>query len=110
MAILRKKKINSYSFTPKELKQISFVLRGLLDEKVKENLDGWIPGIVERVSKLSTPHSMKNHYETGLYLGTIHPGKNIDDIMHIKSVASQIISWEKPKNKQKEIQCRRCQH
>ncbi|KAI8115023.1 Nucleic-acid-binding protein from transposon X-element [Lucilia cuprina] len=114
MAILREKKINSYSFTPKELKQISLVLRGLdfrtSAEEIKENLDGRIPGIVERVSKFSTPHSMKNHYETGLFLVTLHPGRNIDDIKHIKSVASQIISWEKPKNKQKEIQCRRCQH
>ncbi|XP_037828857.1 uncharacterized protein LOC119616528 [Lucilia sericata] len=88
MAILREKKINSYSFTPKELEQISLVLRGLDFRTSAE----------------------ENHYETGLFLVTLHPGRNIDDIKHIKSVSSQIISWEKPKNKLKEIQCRSCQH
>lgn len=110
MALLRGKKINSYSFTPKELKQVSMVLRESSIDEIKERLDEQVPGVVEKVSKFSTPHSIKNEYETGLFLIILYPGRNINDIKHIKSEASQIISWEKHKNKQKEIQCRRCQH
>ncbi|KAI8122414.1 RNA-directed DNA polymerase from mobile element jockey [Lucilia cuprina] len=114
MAVLREKRINSYSFTPRELKQISLVLRGLYHgtdiEELKSHLDGITPDVISKVTKFTTPYSMKNNCDTGLFLVTLHPGKNLSDISHVKFVLSQSVVWERPKKKDREIQCRRCQH
>ncbi|XP_058983356.1 uncharacterized protein LOC101889084 isoform X4 [Musca domestica] len=114
MAILRENKVKSYSFTPTELKQISLVLRGLHCGssviEVKDILDSEAPGIVAHVSKLVTKHSKQNNYDTGLFLVTLHPSKTKNDIVHINRILHQTVYWEVPKNKEKVIQCRRCQH
>lgn len=114
MSILREKKINAFTFTPKELKQMSLVLRGLYHtteaEDVKLVLDDFVPGVVSKVSKFTTSFSTKNNINTGLFLVTLVPGKKLGDVSHIKFLLSQSIIWEKPKKKELEIQCRRCQH
>ncbi|XP_037817258.1 uncharacterized protein LOC119607440 [Lucilia sericata] len=114
MAVLKEKRINSYSFTPRELKQISLVLRGQYHgtdiEELKSHLDGITPDVISKVTKFTTPYSMKNNCDTGLFLVTLHPGKNLSDISHVKFVLSQAVVWERPKKKDREIQCRRCQH
>ncbi len=114
MTLLREKKINSYSFTPREHKQISLVMRGLYHgtdiDEIKSTLDEIVPNVVSKVAKFTTPYSTKNNSDTGLFLITLLPGKKLNDISHIKFVLCQTVSWEKPKKKDKEIQCRRCQH
>ena len=71
MSILREKKINAFTFTPKELKQMSLVLRGLYHtteaEDVKLILDDLVPGVVSKVSKFTTSYSTKNNINTGLF-------------------------------------------
>lgn len=114
MTLLREKKINSYSFTPRELKQISLVLRGLYHgtdiDEIKSTLDEMVPNVISKVNKFTTSYSTKSNLDTGLFLVTLLPGKRLNDIAHIKFVLSQSVIWEKPKKKYKEIQCRRCQH
>lgn len=113
MSLLREKKINSYSFTPKELRQLSFVVRGLHYkteiEDIKAVLDNVIPNVVDKVSKFITNYSKKNSTDTGLFLVTLQQGKGLKDITHIKYILNQVIVWEKPKRNEREIQCRRCQ-
>lgn len=114
MTILKEKKIKSYTFTPKELKQISLVLRGLYHEtdadEIKIALDALVPNVISKVSKFTTPFSTKKKLDTGLFLVSLLPGKKMGDLTHIKYLLSQTIVWEKPKKKDQEIQCRRCQH
>lgn len=114
MALLKEKKINSYSFTPKDQRQVSLILRGLyyLSDltDIKSALDVLVPNTISKVSKFSTPFSLKSKIETGLFLISLHPGKKLGDINHIRFVLSQAVLWETPKAKMKEIQCRRCQH
>lgn len=113
MALLRTKNIHSYSFTPKELKQDSLILRGLCfdsePEAIKLELDSMVPDVVATVSKFSTPGSRKKNVETGLFLVSLLPGKKLTDVKHIKGLLHQVICWETPKKKDKEIQCHRCQ-
>lgn len=113
MALLRENGVHSYSFTPKEFKQMSLVLRGLCyglePEDVKHALDLIVPGVVCRVTKFTTPYSVKNKIDTGLFLIYLIPGKGLNDVAHIKYLLSQSIIWEKPKKKEQEIQCHRCQ-
>lgn len=113
MALLRESGVQSYSFTPKEFKQMSLILRGLcygLDpEEVKAALDLAVPEVVARVTKFTTSYSMKNKTDTGLFLITLFPDKGLSDVAHVKYLLSQTIVWEKPKKKEEEIQCHRCQ-
>ena len=112
MSILREKNIKSYSFTPKELKQVSLVIRGLyykceVDE-IKAALDNVVPGVISKVSKFTTSFSKKSSLDTGLFLISLMPGSKLGDVSGIKYLMNQTITWEKPKRKEKEIQCYRC--
>lgn len=113
MTILDEKKVDSYSFTPKEFRQISLVLRGLYFatdlSDLKYELDRLAPGAISKVSKFTTPFSSKNKSDTGLFLISLSPGKKLGDVANIRYVLNQAISWESPKSKSKEIQCWRCQ-
>ncbi|XP_075151365.1 uncharacterized protein LOC142225479 [Haematobia irritans] len=113
MAILREKSIHSYSFTPKEMKQTALVLRGLTPnteiESIKSELDTLVPDTVANIVKFTTANSIKNKIDTGLFLVSLLPGKNISDVSKVTGLQNQIIEWEKPKKKGTEIQCRRCQ-
>lgn len=113
MALLREKNINSYSFTPKELRQVSLIIRGLYSgteaDEIKMALEAIAPGVVDKVSKYTTSFSVKKNIDTGLYLISLSPGKSLTDVSHIKYLLSQTIIWEKPKKKDQDIQCRRCQ-
>ena len=113
MALLREKNIHSYSYTPKELKQSSFILRGLYHgtdvDEVRSAMEKTVPNVVSKVTRFTTPYSVKNSYDTGLFLVTLNQGNSLSDISHIKYLLSQTILWEKPKKNDKEVQCHRCQ-
>lgn len=113
MRLLKEKKIPAYSFTPRELRQTSLVLRGLYHgsevSDLKKELDKIVPDTVCSVAKFTTSHSYKNKYDTGLFTVTLARGKSLTDVANIKAVLSQIVTWEKPKRKEKELQCHRCQ-
>lgn len=109
MAILRQKGVHSYSFTPKEMKQPSFVLRGLTSSTeisdVKAELEEKVPNTVANIAKYKT----KKNADTGLFLVSLLPGKKLTDISDIRGIQNQVVSWEKPKKKESDIQCHRCQ-
>lgn len=113
MAILRTKNIHSYSFTPKELKQQSLILRGLATdtevEAIKRELDTRVPDTVASVTKFKTPRSVKQNVDTGLFLVSLLPGKSLSNVSNIHGLQNQVISWEKPKRKDSNVQCHRCQ-
>lgn len=114
MTLLREKKVKSYSFTPKEFKQISMVLRGLYyktdTQEIKTALDKVVPDTVCNVSKFTTSLSKKNNTDTGLFLISLSPGKKLTDIAHVRHLLNQTVVWEKPHKKNSDIQCHRCQH
>lgn len=112
MALLREKGIESYSFTPKEYRLVNLVLRGLhfltgVDE-IKAELDEKVPETVHEVTKFSTPRSVRENVDTGLYMVKLLPGKIAGDISGIKYIMNQSVTWEAPKDLKKEVQCKRC--
>lgn len=113
MALLKANSVTSHSFTPDEFKQMSFVLRGLCyglePAEIKDALESIVPEVVARVTKFTTPFSKKNNIDTGLFLVTLRPGKGLKDVSHIRYLLSQSVIWEKPKKRDQEIQCHRCQ-
>ena len=100
MTILKEKKVNSYSFTPKELRKTSLVIRGLyagIDASdIEKAMQGLVPNVVAKVSKFTTAFSTKNKFDTGLFLISLLPGKGLGDVSHIRYLLSQSIEWEKP--------------
>lgn len=113
MELLRSQGIESHSFTPPELKQVSVVLRGLYYgtdvAAIGSTLEALIPGTVGKVAKFKTPASVEKEYDTGLFLVTLLPGKKKDDLIRIKYLFHQTVTWESPRSRGKEIQCYRCQ-
>lgn len=113
MDLLKSKNIQSYSFTPKDQKQTSLIIRNLFSltepEAIKNELDQLVPETVASVSKFRTPTSIKNNTDTGLFLVCLLPGKKFGEISHIRQLQYQSIIWEKPKKRDTFVQCRRCQ-
>lgn len=113
MKTLREKNVDSYSFTPKELKSPSLILRGLCIgtqvSDVETALNELIPDTISKITKFFTKFSVANNTETGLFLVSLKPGKKITIISNIKYILNQSIKWEAPKSNRKEIQCKRCQ-
>ncbi|KAI8127397.1 Nucleic-acid-binding protein from transposon X-element [Lucilia cuprina] len=113
MELLRSQGIESHSFTPPQLKRVSVVLRGLYHmtelADIKDTLEALIPETVDNVTKFRTPASIKGNYDTGLFLVTLLPGRKKDDLISIKYLFHQTITWESPKSRSREIQCYRCQ-
>lgn len=113
MTLLRNKKIESYSFTPKEMRKKSIVVRGLhhnMDvEAVKAEINDIVPESVESVSKFQTAFSRKNNFDTSLYLVTLCTGRGANEVRNIKEIDYQMVTWERPDKKRREVQCWRCQ-
>lgn len=113
MQLLKNKQISSFTYTPKELKCNSIILRGLFyktdTESIKKELDLLCPNSVQTVSKFTTNFSKKNGIDTGLFLITLPPGKQLNDLLSVKEIFNQRILWESPKKSSKVIQCWRCQ-
>ena len=65
--------------------------------------------VVTKVTKFTTPYSVKNSFDAGLLLVTLNLGKSLQDIARIKFLLSQSIQWEKSKRKEKEVQYHICQ-
>lgn len=114
MDLLREKEVKSYSFTPKEHKQVSLVLRGLYHgseaDDIKAALDDIIPHTIAKVTQFSTAHSKKMKLDTGLFLVSLLPGKSLSDVGNIKYVLRQSVIWETPRRMEQTIQCHRCQN
>ena len=89
MTLLREKNTNSYSFTPKEMRQTSLILRGLYSgcetEEIYEAFNNLIPNVVAKAVKYKTSYSSKNNIDTGLYLISLLPGKGLGDVSHIRT-------------------------
>uniref|UniRef100_A0A0K8V3M5 Nucleic-acid-binding protein from transposon X-element n=1 Tax=Bactrocera latifrons TaxID=174628 RepID=A0A0K8V3M5_BACLA len=113
MAQLKAKKVDSYSMTPKQLKVASVILRGLhynmSADEIKQELDEICPSTVASVNKFVTNYSKKKGVDTGLFLVTLNQGFELKDIAKIKTIAYQMVTWEKPKVNANTIQCRNCQ-
>lgn len=65
--------------------------------------------IVPNTETNVTIYKTQRNSNTGLFLVSLFPGKGLSIISGIRGLQCQIVSWEKPRRKDSEIQCRRCQ-
>ncbi|GBP11821.1 Nucleic-acid-binding protein from transposon X-element [Eumeta japonica] len=111
--LLRKKGVSSYTYTPKEFKRSSVICRGLYHKsdisEIKSELDRIVPDTVDTVSKFSTDFSRKQGIDTGLFLVVLKPGRKVGDLVAVRFILNQVVTWERPKYTTKIPQCWRCQ-
>lgn len=110
--ILKEKKIEHYTHTPKTRKPVKMVLKGLpynitIDE-VKHCLEEKINiiSIKQFTKKDLTNNTIKN---VPVYTVIFPPNTNINDIIKIKEICYCLVNWEKFKSKNAIIQCYKCQ-
>ncbi|GBP09855.1 Nucleic-acid-binding protein from transposon X-element [Eumeta japonica] len=111
--LLREKGVSSYTYTPKEFKRSSVICRGLYHKsdisEIKSELDRIVPDTVDTVSKFSTDFSRKQGIDTGLFLVVLKPGRKVGDLVAVRFILNQVVTWERPKYTTKIPQCWRCQ-
>lgn len=113
MQLLKEKEISSYTYTPKEYKRQSLVCRGLyyksdIDD-IKTEIDSIVPDTVDSITKFSTEYSRKQGIDTGLFLVILKPNRRANELLGVKYILNQVVSWERPKASTKVPQCWRCQ-
>ncbi|KAI8114689.1 Nucleic-acid-binding protein from transposon X-element [Lucilia cuprina] len=113
MQLLKEKDIPSYTYTPKEHKRQSVVCRGLYYKSeindIKSEIDRIIPDTVDSVTEFSTEYSRKQGIDTGLFLVILKPNRKVNELLGLKYILNQVVSWERPKASTKIPQCWRCQ-
>lgn len=112
--LLEKSGINYYTFTPKDEKRVTLVLKGLSGAyscaevleilKTKENDTIKF----EKVTNLTTKDSATKNRPLPHFIVQVSPKTPINEIIKIKSLDHQIIRWERI-HKPKITQCTRCQ-
>lgn len=113
-AYLEKTKTNFYTFTPKDLKTKSYLLKGLegnisteeiLNELCKFQSDN-LKFI--KVSQFTTKKSLERGYSLPIFLVQISPDSSVYQLKNIKALLHRCIKWEQMRRP--EIpQCRNCQ-
>lgn len=112
--LLKKTGTRFYSYTPKENKMPTYVLKGLHNsytetEILKELHTLQLTDITFcKVSRLTTKRASENNLLLPIYLVQLSPDSNLGKLKDIKYLNYQVIRWERLKKKES-VQCKRCQ-
>lgn len=112
--ILDKAEITYYTYTPKEEKKTTLVLRGLSSsyscDEVLDALKQLNNEIIkfEKVTRLTTKYSISQNRVLPLFIVQAAPHSPVNEIQKIKVIDHQIIRWERI-HKPEIMQCTRCQ-
>ncbi|XP_055372767.1 putative uncharacterized protein DDB_G0286901 [Condylostylus longicornis] len=112
--MLTKTEANYYTYTPKEEKKITLILKGInknyncddilhcLKTKENESLK------FEKVTQLATKRSITQNISLPYYIVQASPNSSINAIKNIKEIDNSIVTWENIRRKPIQ-QCTRCQ-
>lgn len=113
-AFLEKTKTKFFTFTPKGIKNKTYILKGLdanmSCEEILKELDQFQSNDLQfiKVSQFSTKTSVKNGYNLPIFLVQVTPESNVNQLKNIKALFYRCIKWEQVRRP--EIpQCRNCQ-
>lgn len=111
--LLTSKNLKYFTYTPKELKPVSLILRGVdsefSEEEVKEAFLQEQPDLpILKISRYNTPTSSRMGKQLDLFLVQLKQSGNTKDLTAIKYLLNQRIQWENILNRSI-TQCRRCQ-
>lgn len=110
--IISKANMEFHTYTPKEEQEIKLVIKNLppnitCDEIKEDLIQKNVPviKIVQMTKKVNENHSTP----LPLYVVIISNKMKVKDIIEIKHVCHCIIQWERYKNKNRVVQCYKCQ-
>lgn len=109
--ILVKNNTQFFTYTPKNRRPKSLILKGIRNEPEAEDIKNEINSMnlnnvnIIKVAKIKYNKSDQSRYH---YLVQISNDSTIKEITNIKYLAYQRIKWEKP-HKKSIVQCKRCQ-
>ena len=109
------KEVNTsfFTFTPKELKPKSIVLKGLNEEEditeLKASIESQENIKVINITQLKTKRSIEKNIKLPLYIIQCSPETDMTRIFNIKTLNHQRITWENLKKNNDIMQCRNCQ-
>lgn len=112
--ILTEAGTNFYTFTPRELKPTSFLLRGLtalhpIEEIVESVLAAGVPGLAEvKISNFPTRMSRENGTCSNLFSIQVSPGTDLKELSKLRMLMHHRVTLE-PLKRQDVLQCHRCQ-
>lgn len=105
--------INFFTYTPKDIKPISYIIRGLDFSFSAEEIDSAIkaqfPGLtITKIDTFSTAFSRKSGKNTNLWLIQIASGSNVSEFRKLRLLLNSVVSIE-PIKSGGVVQCRNCQ-
>lgn len=113
--ILEEEKREYFTFTPKEEKVKSLILKGLDTDDDPEEILRCLKNSENEniefisVKRFKTKHSIKNNYETALFIVQCTYNTKLSEIYKIRVVENRIIKWEKIIKNNIISQCTKCQ-
>lgn len=112
--LLQKVGTRFYSYTPRECKIPTFVLKGLHSTYSKDEILHELQGIhIEdlnfcKVIRMITRRASENNILLPIFIVQLRPGSNPGKLKEIKYINYQVVRWEKLIKKDS-VQCKRCQ-
>lgn len=112
--ILKSTNANFFTYTPKDEKRVTLVLKGLNSTYECEEVLRCLKDLeyekleFEKVTRLLTKKSIQNNKILPFYIVQLSPKSNINDVFKIKAIDNQIVYWENLM-KTPILQCTRCQ-
>lgn len=115
-SVLKEDNKNYFTYTPKEIKPVSFMLKGIQNTYTLEDVEDALKNIkfdsestkFSKVFRFSTVKSRKEVRLLNLYVVQFNPSSKVQDIVKIKYLLNQSITWEYQRRNES-VQCRRCQ-
>lgn len=105
--------IGAFSFSPKETKRVSILLKGVDGdtpvEAIKHALSEAAPNIkISKISPFTTLKTKESGLKLNIFIVQLEVGESPKSLTHIRYLLHQRVYWEKKHNKTV-IRCYRCQ-
>lgn len=106
---------NHYTYTPKERKNINFIIRGINNSYSPEEIIDEINSLnlenvnIVKCSEYKTRDSIRNNRKLDLFMLSLSFGSDIKPLISIKYLLNQRVYFEKIAQNQECVQCHRCQ-
>lgn len=109
------KEVNTqfFTYTPKNLKPKSLVLKGLTEEEdmveIKQDLEQYDGIKIQNIIQMNSRRSGESASKLPLYIVQFEPSTNMSEIIKIKTLNYQRVVWEALNKQNNVMQCRKCQ-
>lgn len=111
--ILKEKEIDSHTYTLKENKKQTILMRGVhhtyTPDEIKEDIKFQLPNLkISNIKNFVTPRSKRENIKLNMFTIQLEAEQTITELTKIRKICEHTISWERL-HKREIIQCLNCQ-